>query len=103
MEDDFYLFVRLPSFKMKWYDNSIFLKSKSQKSMLNYKHKMEETMKYAISIDIGGTSTRVSLIDENYDVKGFETFRTDSQEPFNTLNMIKTIIESYDKDVVGIG
>ena len=71
--------------------------------MLNYNHIMEETMKYAISIDIGGTNTRVSLIDENYDVKGFETFRTDSQEPYNTLNMIKTIIESYDKDVVGVG
>ena len=27
-------------------------------------------MKYAIGIDIGGTNTRVALINENYEIKG---------------------------------
>lgn len=71
--------------------------------MLNYNEKLEDAMKYAISIDIGGTNTRVSLIDENYQVRGYESFKTDSQTPFNTLNQIKAVIKSFDKDVVGVG
>lgn len=60
-------------------------------------------MKYALSIDIGGTNTRVSLIDENYKVLGYESFSTDNQDPMNTMNRIKTVIDSFDQKPVGIG
>ncbi len=60
-------------------------------------------MKYALSIDIGGTNTRVSLISNEYEVKGFESFRTDQTSPMNTLNRIKAVIDSFDTEVLGIG
>lgn len=61
-------------------------------------------MKYALGIDIGGTNTRVALIDENYRVANRVQFPTDSNNPENTLKEIKEAIEGFDYlDIVGIG
>lgn len=60
-------------------------------------------MKYALSIDIGGTNTRVSLISEDYKVKGYESFRTDGQDPLVTMNRIKEVIDTFEEEAVGIG
>ena len=61
-------------------------------------------MKYAVGIDIGGTNTRVALIDEHYNVINRTQFSTDEYNPLQTLNQIKTIINKYNKDhIVGIG
>ena len=38
-------------------------------------------MKHALSIDIGGTNTRVSLITEDYKVVGYESFSTSADDP----------------------
>lgn len=37
-------------------------------------------MKYAIGIDIGGTNTRVALINENYEIKERVQFSTDAND-----------------------
>ena len=43
-------------------------------------------MKYAVAIDIGGTNTRVALIDEELNIVSREQFSTDNKEPEITLN-----------------
>ena len=43
-------------------------------------------MKYAVAIDIGGTNTRVALIDENYVIEQRIQFPTDAQDPYVTMN-----------------
>lgn len=61
-------------------------------------------MKYALGIDIGGTNTRVALIDEEYKVINRVQFPTDSNDPVKTLEKInKTINEFEQLDIVGIG
>lgn len=60
-------------------------------------------MKYALSIDIGGTNTRVSLITDKYEVKAFESFRTDPKDPMVTLNKINDVIKTFEVETVGIG
>lgn len=60
-------------------------------------------MKYAIAIDIGGTNTRVALVDENYQITDRKQFATDSENPDNTLGTIADIINSYDADIIGVG
>ena len=37
-------------------------------------------MKYAVAIDIGGTNTRVALIDEKLNIVSREQFSTDNKE-----------------------
>ena len=60
-------------------------------------------MKYAVAIDIGGTNTRVALVDEKLNIVSRKQFSTDSESPENTLEEISGIITSFDKDIVGIG
>ena len=60
-------------------------------------------MKYAISIDIGGTNTRVSLISDEYKVVDYDSFRTDAQDPIATLNQIKAVIDGFEHKSIGIG
>ncbi|NLW15742.1 MAG: ROK family protein [Erysipelothrix sp.] len=60
-------------------------------------------MKYALSIDIGGTNTRVSLIDNTLNVVAYESFTTEAQDPLLTLEKIENIIASYDKEIIGAG
>ena len=60
-------------------------------------------MKYAVAIDIGGTNTRVALIDENYVIEQRIQFPTDAQDPYVTMNKIKEAIDGFNRDIVGIG
>ena len=60
-------------------------------------------MNYAIAIDIGGTNTRVALIDENYEIEERRQFATDAQDPFATIEEIRKTIQSFGKSAKGIG
>lgn len=60
-------------------------------------------MKYAIGIDIGGTNTRVALVNEKYEIVERFQFSTDSKNPIPTLRKIKDIVDTFDVDVVGCG
>lgn len=60
-------------------------------------------MKYAIGIDVGGTNTRVALIDEDMNMENRIQFSTNAEDPEATFEQIAAIIKSFDKDVVGIG
>lgn len=60
-------------------------------------------MKYTIAIDIGGTNTRVALIDEKLNIVDRHQFSTDSSHPDVTLKAISDIIKTYDYDIVGAG
>ena len=59
-------------------------------------------MKYAVAIDIGGTNTRVALIDENYVIEQRIQFPTDAQDPYVTMNKIKEAIDGFNRDIVGV-
>ena len=54
-------------------------------------------MKYAVAIDIGGTNTRVALIDEKLNIVSREQFPTDNKEPELTLNKISDIVKAFEK------
>ena len=58
---------------------------------------------YAVGIDIGGTNTRVALIDDNYSMINRVQFSTNFEEPMKTLNQIKETINSWNVAVVGVG
>ena len=60
-------------------------------------------MNYAIGIDIGGTNTRVALIDENLNIINRIQFATDTEHPEYTVDQIAQTIEGFDKQPVGIG
>lgn len=60
-------------------------------------------MKYAVGIDIGGTNTRVALVDENVTLLERLQFPTDANDPFVTFARIKEALTSLNKDICGIG
>ena len=60
-------------------------------------------MKYAVGIDVGGTKTRVALINEEYKILERIQYSTDSQDPEVTLNKIGEVIKGFGKEVEGIG
>ena len=60
-------------------------------------------MKYAIGIDIGGTNTRVALIDENYQIQKRIQFSTNAEDPSETLQKIEEVVKSFECDITGIG
>ena len=60
-------------------------------------------MNYAIAIDIGGTNTRVAMINENYEIEERRQFATNAQDPFVTIEEIRKTIQSFGKSAKGIG
>ena len=68
-------------------------------------------MKYAVGIDVGGTNTRVALINDEYKIVERVQFSTDTQNPQVTLEKINNVIKdftfyenSYDdgeRDIIG--
>lgn len=60
-------------------------------------------MEYAVAIDIGGTNTRVALVDETYSIVSRIQFSTNTKNPDETLNKIVEIIQTFDREVIGIG
>ena len=62
-----------------------------------------ESMKYAVAIDIGGTNTRVALVNEKLEITDRNQFATDPDDPKKTLEEIANVIKGYDCEVTGIG
>ncbi|MCF0260330.1 MAG: ROK family protein [Erysipelotrichaceae bacterium] len=60
-------------------------------------------MKYAVGVDIGGTNTRVALVDEELNLLKRVQFATDTSDPEATLRKVASTIDSFGKDVVGVG
>lgn len=60
-------------------------------------------MKYAASVDIGGTSTRVALISQTGDIIERQSFTTLGDNPHATLEGIYEIIQSFSEPCVGVG
>lgn len=58
---------------------------------------------YAVSVDIGGTQTRVACIDSLGNIIDRQAFSTFIDDPIKNLNEINTIIKSFDKEFIGIG
>ena len=59
-------------------------------------------MKYAVGIDVGGTNTRVALINEEYKILERIKFSTDSKDPEVTLQKICEIIKGLTPAIKGI-
>ncbi len=60
-------------------------------------------MKYAVGIDVGGTNTRVALIDDEMNLVRRVQFRTNVDDPEETLKKIASTIESFEREIVGVG
>lgn len=58
---------------------------------------------YAVGIDIGGTNTRIALIDEEAHILKRVQFPTFVQEPFENIKKIKEVIDSFSKVISGVG
>jgi glucokinase len=60
-------------------------------------------MKYAVGIDVGGTNTRVALVDEEYKILKREQFSTNEKNPEETLQKINEVIQNFGCKTEGIG
>lgn len=60
-------------------------------------------MRYAVAIDIGGTNTRVALVNENLEITDRQQFATNPENPEETLGKIADVIKGYDCEIVGVG
>jgi glucokinase len=60
-------------------------------------------MTYAVGIDVGGTNTRVALINKQYEIIKRKQFLTNPSDPEVTLNQIKEVIVDFECKVEGIG
>lgn len=60
-------------------------------------------MKYAVGIDVGGTNTRVALINQDNKILHRIQFATDVHVPRHTIAAIKKTIERFGYPVEGIG
>lgn len=60
-------------------------------------------MKYAVAVDIGGTNTRIALIDETYQMIHREQFSTNPDDPKETFDELAKRIKQLDKPICGIG
>lgn len=58
---------------------------------------------YSIGVDIGGTQTRVALVDEAGKIHSKKNFKTYGHDPIKNLNEINMLIKSFNVDVVGVG
>ena len=60
-------------------------------------------MKYAAAVDIGGTNTRVALINDQYEIEDRIQFSTDAENPYITMEKIKEAVEGFDRTLLGAG
>ncbi|CAM2850548.1 ROK family protein [Erysipelothrix tonsillarum] len=60
-------------------------------------------MNYAVSVDIGGTNTRVALVDERGKIHQRDMFSTDIENPHLHLQNIERVIQTYDTPILGVG
>ncbi len=62
-------------------------------------------MKYAVGVDIGGTNSRIALVDENMNIVERTQFRTDAHDPIPTIVRLSEALKDMagDKELVGMG
>lgn len=60
-------------------------------------------MKYTVGIDVGGTNTRIALINEQYEIVKRVQFLTNVKDPLATLHNIKKEIDAFDQVIKGVG
>lgn len=60
-------------------------------------------MEYTVGIDIGGTNTRIALIDDQYHIQERLQFATNVEDALTTLNQIKQRIEAFGIHIRGVG
>lgn len=62
-------------------------------------------MKYAVGVDIGGTNSRVALVDEDMNIVERTQFPTETHDPDETVKRLAAEIEKIadGKDIVGMG
>lgn len=62
-------------------------------------------MKYAVGVDIGGTNSRIALVDENMSIVERTQFRTDAHDPIPTIVRLSEALKDMagDKELVGMG
>jgi len=60
-------------------------------------------MTYAIGIDIGGTNTRIALIDNEYNIVQRIQFTSDPNNPDENIKKIAEKVNEFNKDISGIG
>ena len=58
---------------------------------------------YTAGIDIGGTNTRIALIDEAYEIIQRIQFPTDVNNPHATLQKIQETVHSFSVAIAGVG
>lgn len=58
---------------------------------------------YTAGIDIGGTNTRIALIDEAYEIIQRIQFPTDVNNPHATLQKIQETVQSFSVAITGVG
>lgn len=58
---------------------------------------------YTVGIDIGGTNTRIALLDEKYNIVKRVQFSTNTRQPYETLKRIQSAVEEFDAKVSGVG
>ena len=60
-------------------------------------------MNYSIGIDIGGTNTRIALVNENYVIEKRVQFPTNTKDPWATIQQIKEHVDSFHVSITGVG
>lgn len=60
-------------------------------------------MTYTVGIDVGGTNTRIALINDEYHIENRVQFSTDTQDPVCTIKKIKEAIDSFKVHIQGVG
>lgn len=58
---------------------------------------------YTAGIDIGGTNTRIALIDEAYEIIERIQFPTDVNNPQATLQKIQEVVQGFSVAIAGVG
>jgi len=58
---------------------------------------------YTAGIDIGGTNTRIALIDEAYEIIERIQFPTDVNNPQATLQKIQEAVQGFSVAIAGVG
>lgn len=60
-------------------------------------------MRYAAGIDIGGTNTRIALIDEDNVILKRIQFPTITEDPMKNILAVKEALSTFDFEIAGIG
>ena len=60
-------------------------------------------MKYAVGVDVGGTNTRVALIDDTFQIVKKEQFLTDREDVWDTIFKIKDAAARFQVQTQGVG